>query len=93
MQPIKRNVLLEIQDQAGEYDGGFLRPESYRRISGKLKFVTCATDCSAEVQSIKPGAEVLLDYDSDQIEPNIWERNGRRFFIIRQSFIMGYFDA
>lgn len=91
MRPIAKNVILEIQESSDTYGGGLIKPESHRGIAGDFKFVDCAYDCCWETKLIPKGAEVLVDYDTEDVEKNIIEREGRKLFIVRENFVMAYF--
>ena len=89
LQPTSRNLLLEVQDISNEWAGGLIRPESARDGAGGLILRAKAPSCTTPVPI---GAEVILDYESEDLKQNVLEMEGKRYFIIRENFVMAYFD-
>ena len=89
LQPTSRNLLLEVLDVSEEWAGGLIRPENTRDGAGGLILRAKATNCTTPVPI---GAEVILDYESEDLKQNIVEMDGKRYFIIRENFVMAYFE-
>jgi len=87
--PIARNLLLEVLESDPVYNNGLIVPEKYRGISGKFKILAKAKDCLTE---ILVGTEVLLDYETADIKSNLQEIEGKTCFLIREDFVMCYFE-
>ena len=89
--PIRRNVMVEITDDESTYSSSnILKPNSYRGISGKMILKSKAYNCH---NSIPLGAEVILEYPTDEVERNLLEIDGGRYFIVRETFVAGWFDG
>lgn len=90
MRPVARNLLLEVKDVNQEWTGGILRPESER--DGKNNGLVLLDKADNCVYDIPVGAEVFLDYESEDLKQNEMTIDGKRCFVIREDFAMAYMD-
>lgn len=87
--PVARNVLLEIRDDEENYSPLIVKPNSYRGVSGKMILVAKAKSCR---NNILIGTEVLLDYPTDEVERNLHYVGGKKYFLVRENFIMACWE-